>query len=253
MARAPKPFGQAKPLKRQGPLRVRKFGVFVYCEGEITERFYIEDYFSQLAKNSQVVLLGIKEGAGSPDTIVKACMAHQADDDDTIVWAVFDVDEHKDLDAALVRARHNGIPVSLSDPCFELWGLLHADSCDRPMTRKQAQKALRTVMPGFHHDKNPRFDWTWCIDKVGDAIKNAEAGLHNRLREGLTAPKANPSSNFHYLLLFANQSSETLRKDILEKARNVCSPPTKTLTAAFSVENNCTAPRAKQKRGTKSR
>jgi hypothetical protein len=251
MARAPKPFGQTKPLKRQGPRRERKLGVFVYCEGEVTERFYIEDYFSQLAKHSQVVLLGIKEGAGSPDTIVKACLAHESEADDTIVWAVFDVDEHKDLDAALARARDNAVPVSLSDPCFELWGLLHADSCDRPMSRKQAQRALAKAMPGFHHDKNPRFDWTWCVNKISAAIKNAETGLHNRLKERLVAPMANPSSNFHYLLLFATLPSEALRKLVLEEARNVCRPPTKKPATVIPTVSKSAVPTTKQKRGTK--
>ena len=251
MARAPKPFGSTKPLKREGPHRERKLGLFVYCEGEVTERFYIEDYFSQVAKNSQVVLLGIKEGAGSPDTIVKACLAHEPKADDTIVWAVFDVDEHKDLDAALARARDNSIPVSLSDPCFELWGLLHVDSCDAPMSRKQAQRALAKVMPGFHHDKNPRFDWTWCGDRIPAAIRNAENGLHNRLKERSVAPMANPSSNFHYLLLFSTQPSEALRELVLEEARNVCSPPTKKPAIVIPMGGKVAAPRTKQKRGTK--
>ncbi|WP_322029086.1 RloB family protein [Paraburkholderia sp. J76] len=251
MARAPKPFGQDKPLERRGPRRERKIGIFVYCEGEVTERFYIEDYFSKIAKNSGVVLLDIADGAGSPDTIVKACLAHEAEDDDTIVWAVFDVDEHKDLDAALARARENSIPVSLSDPCFELWGLLHADCCDKPMSRKEAQRALAKVMPGFHHDKNPRFDWTWCVDKIPAAMKNAESGLHNRLKERSIAPVANPSSNFHYLLLFAVQPDEEHRKLILEAARNVCSPPTKKPAAVFPAVGKGPASLTKKKRGTK--
>lgn len=251
MARAPKPFGQQKPLNRRGPRRERKLGVFVYCEGEVTERFYIEDFFSQVAKNSQVVLLGIEEGAGSPDTIVKACLAHEMEDEDTIVWAVFDVDQHEDLDAALARARENAVPVSLSDPCFELWGLLHADNCDKPMSRQQAQRALAKVMPSFHHDKNPRFDWTWCVDKIPAAIRNAETGRHNRLNERLVAPKANPSSNFHYLLLFATLRDEALRKLVLEEAQNVCSPPTKKPSAVWPAVDKGTAPQKKQKRGAK--
>ncbi|TGP42840.1 RloB domain-containing protein [bacterium M00.F.Ca.ET.228.01.1.1] len=225
-------------------------GIFIYCEGEVTERFYIEDYFSQMAKNSGVVLVGIQEGAGSPDTIVKACLEHEAEDD-TIVWAVFDVDEHQDLDVALVRARDNAIPVSLSDPCFEIWGLLHADGCDKPMSRKQAQRALANVMPGFHHDKNPRFDWAWCVDKIPAAIRNAESGLHNRLQESSVAPKANPSSNFHYLLLFAAQPDGELRKQVLEAAQNICSPPTKKPAEIFPPVCKSPAPQTKRKGGGK--
>ena len=41
------------------------------------------------------------------------------------VWCVFDIDEHPFVPEAKQQARDNGIEVAISNPCFELWALLH--------------------------------------------------------------------------------------------------------------------------------
>jgi hypothetical protein len=41
------------------------------------------------------------------------------------VWCVFDVDEHPHIPDAKQQARDNGIELAISNPCFELWLLLH--------------------------------------------------------------------------------------------------------------------------------
>jgi hypothetical protein len=41
------------------------------------------------------------------------------------VWCVFDVDEHPKLAEARDQANANGIQLAVSNPCFELWLLLH--------------------------------------------------------------------------------------------------------------------------------
>ncbi|MEU9564283.1 RloB family protein [Streptomyces sp. NPDC048161] len=40
-------------------------------------------------------------------------------------WCVFDVDEFTDIDRAVTEAGRHGIEIALSNPCFELWLLLH--------------------------------------------------------------------------------------------------------------------------------
>ena len=41
------------------------------------------------------------------------------------VWCVHDVDDHPRLDEARIMARDNDISLAVSNPCFELWLLLH--------------------------------------------------------------------------------------------------------------------------------
>ena len=47
-------------------------------------------------------------------------------------WCVFDVDEHPYLNRALELARTSGISIALSNPCLELWFLLHFEGDGRP-------------------------------------------------------------------------------------------------------------------------
>ena len=57
---------------------------------------------------------------------------------------VFDIDNNskKDLEAALDLAEKNGIIVAVSNPCFELWYLLHFRDFDHHVTSYEIQRYL---------------------------------------------------------------------------------------------------------------
>jgi hypothetical protein len=67
--------------------------------------------------------------------------------------------------------------------------------------RREAQKAVKAIFSGYDHDKNPVFDGYQCSSVWKRAGDNAIRGLRARSKEGSTFPHANPSSNFHCLLL----------------------------------------------------
>jgi hypothetical protein len=52
-------------------------------------------------------------------------------------WVVCDVDAHHGLNDALALAKSNEIQVALSDPCFELWYLLHRQDANTQWDRTQ--------------------------------------------------------------------------------------------------------------------
>ena len=41
------------------------------------------------------------------------------------IWCVFDIDEHPNVPQAVEEARQVGVEVAVSNPCFELWLVLH--------------------------------------------------------------------------------------------------------------------------------
>ena len=53
------------------------------------------------------------------------------------VWAMFDRDIHKRFDEARDLARGNGIRLAISNPCFELWGILHYQDQNAPLGRQE--------------------------------------------------------------------------------------------------------------------
>jgi|SRR5215213_4134141 len=64
------------------------------------------------------------------------------------VWAVFDGDEHRlenpdNWNNAMQIARSKKIELAVSNPCFELWYLLHFQDRAASLTRQDAERLLR--------------------------------------------------------------------------------------------------------------
>jgi hypothetical protein len=55
-------------------------------------------------------------------------------------WCVFDIDEHPNIPRALELAAAHGISVAVSNPCIELWFLLHFQDQRAALDRAEAQR-----------------------------------------------------------------------------------------------------------------
>jgi hypothetical protein len=99
------------------------------------------------------------------------------------VWCVFDVDQFVDVAEAAVAARKAGIRVAISNPCFELWLLLHFTSQTAHVaTYKRLLPLLQKHVPGY--DKT-RVDFAAHRDGRADAVRRAReldpsGGEHTR-------------------------------------------------------------------------
>ena len=185
--------------------------IYIYTEGKLTEPEYINKFYLELCKKKRVILAPIVRAAGVPLTMVTACVeklgelrrASRKDpfEKKSVVWAVFDVDEHPNLKEAIELANKNGVRFAISNPCIEVWGLLHLSLFEKPSNRFQAQSELARVMPGYHHDDSPVFPWDKCKDFVNVAIENSEKAIKRREAEGAKFPMCNPTTNFHELLI----------------------------------------------------
>ena len=79
------------------------------------------------------------------------------------VWCVFDIDDHPQVGDAKQQARDNGIQLAISNPCFELWVLLHFQDQRKHISRAQLRAACRKYLPAYKKDLpieklNPRYD-----------------------------------------------------------------------------------------------
>ncbi len=91
-------------------------------------------------------------------------------------WLVFDVDRQpqKSLKQVLQRARQKGYELAVSNPCFELWLLLHVDDPgDAADECKVYEQRLRVTLGGYNKARLPteRFDAT----SIEAAIQRAKA------------------------------------------------------------------------------
>jgi hypothetical protein len=71
------------------------------------------------------------------------------------VWCVFDVDDHPHISDARQMAADNGIELAISNPCFELWLLLHFRDGPGMQHRDKIKELLVHFVPGY--DKNVKF------------------------------------------------------------------------------------------------
>ncbi|MFG2600543.1 RloB family protein [Streptomyces sp. NPDC048462] len=130
MARQPKPDGRKRPLResrlgRRTELRTPRLRLLVVCGAEVTEHTYIQG-LKNAARNPAVSVKIVKHPK-APSQVVEhaAKLLEAADGAYDEAWCVLDVDEFTDLDQALRDADRHHVGIALSNPCFEVWLLLH--------------------------------------------------------------------------------------------------------------------------------
>lgn len=115
------------------------------------------------------------------------------------IWCAFDVEwpeNHPQLREAVALATSNGIRVAISNPCFELWLILHFRNQTAFMTNDQARKT-RHECDG---SRDQSLDGRLYMAHRSEAVGRAKA-LDMRHRGDRTAfPQDNPSSGMHRLV-----------------------------------------------------
>jgi len=144
--RPPRPLGRASP--GDAPRRIA-----VFTEGEKTEPDYIT-YWSRVHRER--VQVPIWHDLGAPMTVVTRAVEQKRDEDKEAkrgrgrasdeYWCVIDVDQHPNLGPAVEKAIANGIRVAVSNPCIELWFILHFQDQAAEIDRRRAQAISKKLL-----------------------------------------------------------------------------------------------------------
>jgi hypothetical protein len=157
---------RVRPLERrrafQDPLPL----ILVVCEGKITEPQYIEGF--RASHGTTTVQVKVHSPGGDPKALVERAIelrddasgrARREGDDNLMydeVWCVFDVDTHERFEAARAKAQAEAIRLAVSNPCFELWLLIHFVAHNAHVSADQARRLLRKHVPNYN--KHVHFD-----------------------------------------------------------------------------------------------
>jgi RloB-like protein len=164
---------------RRSSFREPKPIILIVCEGKNTEPQYF-DGFQRNCRNPRVEILVAREH-GVPRTLVETAKEHKKTaeaeakrrGDENLaydsVWCVFDVDEHPHIPDARQMARDNDIELAISNPCFELWLLLHFRDSPGMRHRRELREMFVNYMPGY--DKG--VDYAKYSDGYLQAVKRA--------------------------------------------------------------------------------
>jgi len=207
-------------LRRRKPFLEPRTRVLVCCEGQVTEPSYLNSLKAEL--RIRLAHIEVVPGGVDPKTLVDEAMdrkkraerqARKQKDDNLKydeVWCVFDVDVHQYVPEAKQKAEANEIKVAISNPCFELWLLLHFQDQRAHIERRDVQSLCRGHMPGYV--KEAPFDRLYPLYR--EAVGRAEE--LDRWQETRFCAGGNPSTGVHRL---TQRIMELSREEQLNKHR----------------------------------
>lgn len=148
----------------------------ILCEGKKSEPTYFRGMIKEYRiKGAQAV----KPKDHSPLGIIKAAKEEikkakraKIPAEDIEVWAVFDKDQHANLENAIEMARNIGVNVAFSNVCFEFWILLHHEKGTKPFSN--CDEIISHIRKNYDSDylKSDEHYYEKLKDKIDDAVKN---------------------------------------------------------------------------------
>jgi hypothetical protein len=177
--------------RRRPPTRQPRTRLLVVCGARRTEPLYLAG-LCRTTRNSSTVVKVVTHPRDPLSVVTYAAKKRdQAKDDYGQIWCVLDVDEF-DFTQALVRAERERINLAVSNPCFELWLILHHfDVSTRLPDAKAALERLKAAVPGY--------------DKTALRFEDFAVGIHDAVRRAreLSSSKGkgpNPSTGMGRLV-----------------------------------------------------
>ncbi len=173
--------------------------LYIFTEGQGTEKDYINHWFRKYRSHIRIV---IDKFHGSPLRLVEEAIKQRKQDvrdekqsrgraaDE--YWAVFDCDEHQDFDEAIKEAAANNIRIAVSNPCIELWFILHFRDQTAWLHRRDAQKESEQRLKCTKRLTRQALE---ALDEGFDDAKGRALHL-DKWHEGNDSPlRSNPSSS----------------------------------------------------------
>lgn len=185
------PRRRAKPQRR-----IRQILLFV--EGKRTE----DGYFKHWGRRHRgEIIINVHKRGGTPLQLVERALEaqkheayearHGRGQPHDEIWCVFDVNSHPKLTEAITLAARHGIDVAVSNPCLEVWFILHYEDQTAHIASEDAQKrsyeltrCKKALTNAALNDLEARYP---------QAVIRAKA-LDEKHRSDGSPPRHNPSS-----------------------------------------------------------
>lgn len=205
-------------LRRRRAFRTPRPRFLIVCEGTQTEPGYFRE-MRHLERS--LIELELSPG-GVPKTLVERAVEMKraaetkarSQKDENLkydqVWCVFDIDEHPFVPEAKQQARDNAIEVAVSNPCFELWALLHFRDQRAHIERGPLHHECKQYMPGYEK----RLPTAELHPRLEDAVRRARDLSEWQRKRGCDG--ANPTTEVYRLI-------EEIRKE--GTGLTPCGPP----------------------------
>lgn len=110
---------------------------------------------------------------------------------------MFDIDAHPNVREAIQKAEDNGIHLAISNPCVELWFILHFEDRTSHISRQAAQSRSSELLGCGKNLSRRAMDL--LFDRFEDARQRARRLDAKHIGDG-SPPRSNPSSGVWALI-----------------------------------------------------
>jgi hypothetical protein len=191
------------PPRRKITSDAVKHQLLVFVEGEVTEDEYLTHYRKLHRRHTaveidpfhggplQLVQWAVKAKRAEERAAKRRGRAHDE------VWCVFDVDQHPNLEEAIALAVENDVNVAVSNPCLELWFLLHFSPQTAYIERHEAQHRAKEEL---NCGKRLVPEALARLEEAYETAKERAIALEKMHRANDTAAPGNPSSGMWSLV-----------------------------------------------------
>lgn len=182
-------FKQLSHETRKPETKVGLKSYLIACEGECTEPNYInglvkhQKLIQKIAIGTEVVI--VPHGATDPYGVLNELLNVPDKDRFDEFWIVIDRDEvelkkkgygghtKENFNKAIDESSKNGVNVACSNPCFELWLVLHFEYRDTACTREEIQKKALEKVNSILPDKlkMQKVDDLKALESIYDLLK----------------------------------------------------------------------------------
>lgn len=181
-----------KVLEKRNKKRVLKPVMWLFVEGE-TEQGYLEDLGRFLRRNWKVKKKGCKAAI---DGFSNECLARGIEKEDKKFF-IYDSDNFKkDWDNEIQKLIN--AQLVLTNPCVELWFILHFTEHSAHISTREAERKLKKYVPNYV--KGKRMDYSCFIDNTDAAIERNKKLRSKHDRDGKKPEESNPYSSICILI-----------------------------------------------------
>lgn len=167
----------------------KKSVIILACEGSKTEKNYFKAFFDYLIRTGNLSprsYVFANHQHTHPTGVLNDLLHYKGTDGLTYKdfdnkWIVIDRDEERlkgeghslqDFNNAILASQSKNISVAYSNPCFEIWYLLHFNYYDSSIDRDTAYSKLENIMKNYK--KGDKSHFTNLFDNLDTAIINAK-------------------------------------------------------------------------------
>ena len=198
-------------IKRKSRKRKPRKTILIVCEGEKTERYYLNGLKREETVSEAFAITVVPGRGGSRSQIIERAINQKAQRGEMdVVLCVFDTESlettqaKEDLAAARQEADRNNITLYLSNPAFEVWFLAHFRRTSRSFRNCDAvivelDREWRATF-GQSYDKSDDRAYQRLATRTQSAVTNAKNVVEIDHREKTDITDRNSSTDFYQLV-----------------------------------------------------